>query len=342
MASTLKGKLFYASTPKGHLFKSIIDSMSLALDRTSLKFTKKGIFHRKANNAGSVLFDVMFPRANFLSYYCRKRHYFSINLNHLQKMIGNVKKKDSIVIYIAKDKPNKLAIVILPSDSRSGPNSRTETVFITITKEEEFMVDGLPEIYTDEKTKKETKVYGSPMVINAAEFQKLKGMIKIAGTKPIQIEIQKSNYLSFYTDSGELYGNKVEFGQIVDHPESDYTDSDSEDWSDEHSGESEDEQSDVEDEDEQSDTDEDDSNKSKKMHDDDEIKELYQAYFDKKMMSILLKLPSSGQQIQFFSPKILGYPLKVKLCATNLGKVTVYVKDTERLKFEKSEKTTKK
>jgi len=346
MANTTKGKLFYAEVVKGYTLKVMIDSLALTMSRTVFRATKKGFYHRNTDEAEQILFDVSFPRRNFRPYVCREELTFSLNLKHLQKMVRNVKKKDSIIMFVSKKIPDKLALAIRPCGSTSGHNSRLETVYITITRiEEPEQPLSLPEVYVDEGGN-EIEVYAYPKVIDATDFQKMKKMTTVG--KTVLVEIQRNNYISFYSDNGELYSSRLEFGEILDNPESD-GENEADDYSEdeansvevetdeeetEGSEEEEPEESEEEDEGEGSDEEEDYS----EDEDDEEIKGWYEAEFNMNVFGLLMKLPGLCTQMQFYAPKIERYPLKIGMQAGTLGEITVYIKDKKQVAIEQTQR----
>jgi len=303
MATTAKGKLFYADAEKGYIIKVAIDTLAISMSRTDFKVSKKGLFHRGADGNKHILFDIEFPRNSFAVYECRKEFEFSVNLKHFQKMVRNVKKKDSIILFIEKGKKDKLGIVIKPSGATSGRNTRLETVYIAITDAEPELEDDLPEKHIDANGN-EVDVYGYPMIIEASDFQKLKKMASVG--KIVSVEMQQNNYISFYSDFGQLYSSRLEFGEIVDDPEME-------------------EESEEESEEE-------------KESDDDEIKGWYEAEFHMSIFNLLLKLPGLCTHMQFYSPKVERYPLKISMKAGTLGKVTTYIKDARQIAIEDAQR----
>ena len=346
MANTTKGKLFYAEAVKGYTLKVMIDSLALTMSRTVFRATKKGFYHRNTDEAEQILFDVSFSRRNFRPYVCREELTFSLNLKHLQKMVRNVKKKDSIIMFVSKKIPDKLALAIRPCGSTSGHNSRLETVYITITRiEEPEQPLSLPEVYVDEDGN-EVEVYSYPKVIDAADFQKMKKMTTVG--KTVLVEMQRNSYISFYSDNGELYSSRLEFGEILDNPESDgeneaddysedeansvevETDEEESEGSEEEEPEESEEEDEVEGSDEEEDYSEDDE--------DEEIKGWYEAEFNMNVFGLLMKLPGLCTQMQFYAPKIERYPLKIGMQAGTLGEITVYIKDKKQVAIEQTQR----
>lgn len=332
--SSSKGKIFYADASKGYTVKVLVDILSGALSRATFCLGKSGITVREADANENLLFDGEFFRENFREYKCRKEMHISLNLKHLQKMIRNVKKKDSMVIFIDKDRKTHLGLTIKP-ESESQKSNRSETIFVSIQHEKTPEQLDLPEkCQTDDGIK---NVYGYPMVIPATDFQKIKKMMSVG--REIVVKMQKNNYLSFFSDSG-LFSTDLEFGAILDDPESDSED-------DEFVSDGESEISDNEEEvhnvvnETHSDTEEseDDTGSDSEVEDNDKPSGWYEASFYTSMMSLMVKLPGLCSQMQFYAPRF-GYPLKIKMNAGTgnsiLGQLQVYIKDITMINSEKN------
>ncbi len=327
----MEGKLFYAEAAKGYIIKVMLDVLGGAMSRTSFRFTKKGIFNRAADPNKHILFDIVLKRSNFKSYICKRSCTFSLNLNHIQKMVKNVKKKDSVILFIDRKKPDKLGITIRPEGGNPRRAPRKENIYITIQREEHADELLLPEVYKENDDL--FQVYRYPMVIDAPDFQKIKKMASVG--KVVSVRMQKSNYISFYCDAGEVYSSELEFGEILDNPESDSSSSDEsdEEESDEETS-SEEESSDEESSDEEvSESEEESDNES---NDEEDIKGLYKADFHMSMFSLLVKLPGLCSQMQFYSPVIQRYPLKIQVNAGTLGEIKIFIKDTQQIAYEES------
>jgi hypothetical protein len=262
-----------------------------------------------------------------------------------------VKKKDSVIMYIPEKKPDRLFVSIHPCGSvASGHNARIETFSVTITRvEQELRSISLPEWY--EEGGKKYAVYGYPMVIDASEFQKVKKLTTVG--KTMFIEMQASNYLSFFSDNGELYDSKVEFGEIVDDPEEpsltdgsvskegEETDEESEGDEDEEGEDderAEDDEGDEEEDEGEEEVDEDGERAESEEEEDRPIKGWWESTFPMPIFNMLLKLPGLCTQMQFFAPRVERYPLKVKVHAGPLGPFTVYIKDSVQIAYEQTKK----
>lgn len=228
MTCSKEGKIFFCELSTGHSFKSMIDSLELQLTKTEMRITEDGIFIRDADPNLSILFDNELLRENFKgTYICKKEQHFKICTKTLHKLIKNVKKKDTMFIYIDKNSPKELCFGIRPSkisekDSNSSVYTSSqgiETFSVAIShidpKEKAAGIIMLPGDTNDEEgyiIDRQQEVYGHPVVIESSYFQKVKKLVSLG--KIIEVEIQGTNYISFYTDKGTVCKNKLECGTL--------------------------------------------------------------------------------------------------------------------------------
>lgn len=285
-------KLFYAEAPKGYVTKVIIDVLSSPLPRGIFTFNKKGIFLRQHDPANTVLFDVELPRENFRTYKCSRPLTLSFNLKHTQKLLRNVKKKDSITLFIDKGE-DKLGIMVRP-DGAGRVKSRFETNRVVFQEEKNHEPLDLPD-----------GGYKYPIVIDAADFQKIKRLINVG--KIITVKMQDDNYLSFRSDAGDVYDSELGFGEL----QSECDEGDTEQY--DEAGE-----------------------------DDDEPKtgRIYEEKFFATLFNMLVKLPGLCTHMQFYAPTTDHFPLRIKMNAgqggTTQGTFQVYIKDQNQINYEDS------
>jgi len=331
--------LFYAKAKDGYIIKMLFDALLTAMQRTSFRVNKKGFYNRSHDEKTQILFDVCFKRRRFSMFRCHKEMEFSINLKHAQRMIRNVKKKDAVVMFIKKkdngEPGDKLWVKIMPA---TGGDERSETVCVTITHNPIIKTPlALPE-YSVSEDGKEMEVYGFPKKVPAQGFQKFKKMTGVG--KEAVVEIQKNNYISFYSCCGELYSSELEFGTIVENPESsdEMTQADSDD--DHHSADESESESEEESEETEEETEEDEDN------DEGEegivVRGWYKEKFDMKLFGTLLKLHGLCSEMEFYAPRVKRYPLKVSVDAGKLGRISVYIKDKKQVDYEEEKKREKK
>lgn len=350
---TTKGKLFYAEASKGYIVRVTIDTLcGGALQRGCFIIDKDGIRLRQIDQGNTILYDITFPRKNFKNYKCSKPLCISVNLKHMQGLLRNVKKKDSIAMYIDVNVPNKFFITIRPEGARE--NVRFETNSIAYQEEKDYEMIDLP----DGK-------YKYPMVIGATDFQKLKRLTTIG--KIINVKIQRNNYLLFKCDAGTVFDSELGFGELLDDPGSD-SDEDNEEGEEEEEAEEEeveeeaeedeeaDEEEDAEEEDEEEEEVEEEVEEEKEDAEEEEdeeeveegydpidtskVKGLFESQYYSSILNKLVKLPGLCTQMQFYAPSIERYPLRIEVNAGQggytLGTIQVFIKDVNQIAYEAS------
>lgn len=200
MAASLRKK-FSAQAPKGYTIKALIDVLAASFSRARLKIRQDGIYYRDADSTMSMLEDVKLDRVKFRRYECKEEMDISFNLRHLQRLIKNVRKKDSITMFIDEEVPDRFGFAIQPENA-AGALARTETIYVTLQYEYDgHEIDLPPE-----------GGYHYPMVIDSTGFQKFKRQTSVGTT--IKIKMQSDHYISFFCDEGEIYSTELSFGEL--------------------------------------------------------------------------------------------------------------------------------
>jgi Proliferating cell nuclear antigen, N-terminal domain len=338
-----KKYLFYAEIAKGYVLKVIVDCLGASLKRGYFSITEEGIQLRQSDKDSTILFDIDLPRKNFKPYKCFENAIISVNLKHMQGMLKNVKKKDSIAIYREKSNPGKLTIEIRPEGGKR--NGRIETNGVVCQIENDHVMDPLPD-----------GGYKYPMVIEATDFQKTKRLTTTG--KIIDIEMQRDNYLLFKCDAGVVLDSKLCFGSLLKNFDDDedkngrcYCNKDSSECEcvcnkknlfcpspqlkkgcGEYLQDCECICKDCEEYIEACSCDET-INK---------YPEHFKQQYHSTMISKLVKIPGLCAQMQFYAPEIPAYPLRIEANAGQgsimLGTIQVFIKDIGQIKYEESVK----
>ena len=289
--------IFYGEVVKGYIIKTLVDVLVGSFNRTPFSITKKGIYIRDCDKNRSILFNIELNREKFIKYKCEQDIFFSANVKHIQRLIRNLKKKDSLILGIRKKTPEILCIMICPARKSANTNYRSETADIRIQEESNPSPPDLPD----------SQVYKFPYVIDASEFQKVKRISSVA--KIIKVIIQGDNYLGFICDK-EIYSTALHFG---DPPSLDDGGSSSSDDSEPES-----------------------SCDSESFKSEDSLSSpfLYQGEFNSSLFNHLVKLPGLCTQMQFYAPTEDLFPLRIRMEAGLLGTVEVYIKDIKTLEYD--------
>jgi hypothetical protein len=301
--------LFYAKVLKGFIPKTTFDALATSMNRITLRLTKTGIFIRQTDSDdiryAKILWDVEWNRENFSKYTCLKEFNVTLNSKHIQRMLKSVKKKESVAFFITENDQQRINITIQPTGShQDGPSERAETVSLSMhnVSDENLVIPDLPDIYPDNGV--ERKAYGYPMVIGANDFQKIKKMA--TSSKTIHLKIQRNNYISFYAGDSMVLSSKLEFGKLLKT---------------------------FEDGDEHFEILKEEGNQSV-------FPCIYEQEFTMSLFTPLIKLPGLTFQMEFYSPKFQGFPLKVKMKdSAGLGSITVFIKDHDQINIEDRSRT---
>lgn len=286
--------IFYGEVVKGYIIKTLIDVLVGSFNRTPFSITEKGLYIRDCDKNRSILFNIELHREKFIKYKCENDIFFSANVKHIQRLIRNLKKKDSLILGIRRSAPEILCIVICPARKIENTNYRSETADIRIQLETNPSLVSLPN----------AEVYKFPYVIDASEFQKVKRISSVA--KLIKVVIQGDSYLGFICDK-EIYSTALHFG---DQPNLEEKDAESSE--DDSGNESQEDGDEIV----------------------TSSKHIYNAEFNSSLFNHLVKLPGLCTQMQFYAPTEDLFPLRIRMEAGLLGNVDVYIKDIKTLAYD--------
>ena len=289
--------IFYGEVVKGYIIKTLVDVLVGSFNRTPFSITENGIYIRDCDKNRSILFNIELHREKFIKYKCVRDIFFSANVKHIQRLIRNLKKKDSLILGIRKETPDILCIMICPARKTENTNYRSETADIRIQIESNPSLVDIPN----------SEVYKFPYVIDASEFQKVKRISSVA--KVIKVVIQGDSYLGFICDK-EIYSTALHFGDPPSLEKNDEEDS-----------------SEEEEEDSETDSHEEDTVTTTSSP-------IYTAEFNSSLFNHLVKLPGLCTQMQFYAPTEDLFPLRIRMEAGLLGIVDVYIKDTKTLQYD--------
>ncbi len=295
--------IFYGEVVKGYIIKTLVDVLVGSFNRTPFSITENGVYIRDCDKNRSILFNIELYREKFIKYKCEQDIFFSANVKHIQRLIRNLKKKDSLILGIRKSTPDILCIMICPARKTENTNYRSETADIRIQLESGPNLVDIPN----------SQVYNFPYVIDASEFQKVKRISSVA--KIIKVIIQGDSYLGFICDK-EIYSTALHFG---DPPSLEEKEGDS----------SEEEDSETESQDDSGNFESscDSVSESSSSY-------IYNAQFNSSLFNHLVKLPGLCTQMQFYAPTEDLFPLRIRMEAGLLGVVDVYIKDTKTLEYD--------
>lgn len=185
--------IFKAKTNSAHTIKILTEILYNNVKNICLEINKDGIKIHAINSFRSILLDIELNTDNFnlYKYKLSETLYVGICASHLYKMLKSIKKKDSLCLFISKDKKNEIGIQVTSSESE-----RITTSYLNITSEQICFTD-FPKDYTKSN------------LIQADEFSK---MIKDLQTIGKTIRIVKDNFITFTASIERLFKRTVAFG----------------------------------------------------------------------------------------------------------------------------------
>lgn len=349
-----KNRIFYGEANKGFILKVTVDTLNGPVQRGYFVIDKDGIRLRQTDEENTVLYDISFPRKHIKGFICTRPITISVNLKHMQTLLKNVKKKDSVAMFINSDSPDKFFITIRPEGARK--NTRFETNSIIYQEETKYEMQPLPE-----------GGYGHPMVIEGSDFQKIKRLTSVG--KIINVSIQDDNYLSFRCDAGVIFDSELGFGELRTSEQSYQNPSrpppDSITTCScgkvpkkcfctcERCGEYLCDCSCVCDRQGQGcgewlaecvckcpDCEQHITECNCQPTNSEDVQGLFSAQYYSRILAKLVKLPGLCTQMQFYAPTIPGFPLKIEVNASQggftFGTIQVFIKDVSRIAYEES------
>lgn len=194
--------IFYAFTPDGYIIKVLVEVLQNCLTAEAhFNFEKTGVSLCMTDEHNKILVMLDIPIANFDSpYICKKNSSLAVDLKQFHKLLKNVKKKDSLALFLIPSRVNNLGIKIIPNVGQNN-SQMIEKNFIgikTITKQ----ITKIP------------KGYRIPIVIPSSVYQKMcKKIATVSGSKNnTSIVVQKNNFISFNCYAEGLSAVEIEYG----------------------------------------------------------------------------------------------------------------------------------
>lgn len=188
--------IFHVKTKEGFMLKLISEYLSNTIKYPSFRVDSTGIYLRSVDSENVVLIDLKLPSTSFPKFKCSKPIVFGINSTHFYRLLKNIKKKDSISLFIRDNRELELGISVEQNDE----NNDKVTTYINISYVQAEDID-LPDGYKD------------PVIVTAKNFQKLKTLHSIGSD--IKLSIIK-NCIKFFVNGKGLFTREVVMGDDED------------------------------------------------------------------------------------------------------------------------------
>lgn len=189
--------IFKAKTQDAYCIKLLGELLQNNIRTACFELDQKGVKLTMMDTHRHMLIDLVLDCENFSVYkFKHEKTYIGINLNHLHKMLKNIKKKDSIKLFINDKNPDDLGIKVIPKE-----NNRITTSYIKIQSIQNVKIP----VPTG---------YDKPVIVHSSEFQKTaKDLNNIGNTIKI---VSKGFHIKFLCDAGSIYSREVVFGELPD------------------------------------------------------------------------------------------------------------------------------
>lgn len=188
----------YIFTHEAYTFKVLAELLSNCIKEACFVINEKGITLTGTDSkspSGTKLVHLELKRVNFPIYEVPKEELqIGINLSHLFKMLKSIKKKDKLTLFINKNNPLNLGILI-----QGNENNFFSENYVVITNYRSLDTE-FPE------------GYDRPIISSSKEFTKLKSLNRVS--KYIQITFFKQK-IEFFCDKDNIYSKKITFGDTT-------------------------------------------------------------------------------------------------------------------------------
>ena len=189
--------LFYCKTTEGYIIKILSELLQNNIKNGCFIVNEKGIFFRMTDSNRRVLINIELQADNFSTYKFKdtkgKQLSIGLNLSHFYKMLKNIKKKDSLALFIDEEKECELCIRVIPKEK-----NRVTTSFVKIQNLQSLDID----IPND---------YNKPVNIPSNEYIKMIKDLNNMGGNMITIS-SCIGFLKFNCNSNDIYSREIIFG----------------------------------------------------------------------------------------------------------------------------------
>jgi Proliferating cell nuclear antigen, N-terminal domain. len=200
-------QLFSIDIENGHLFKHLIDFISLCVfpvNKCWLRFDNEGLkmqYVTEKQNDVQCFMSLILERDNFQSFHVVKQIELQVEPKQIQKLCRNIRKKDHLYLSFISDNTNVRFLLHIRSSYNSLEKEEIKEIpFISFFEKQEQLLD------------KDLGFCPIPFTLDTSEIQNLK---KAVGVKKESVEIQLSenNFLKFTTLSHGISPIVIKYGK---------------------------------------------------------------------------------------------------------------------------------
>lgn len=188
---------FHCKTHDAYILKNLVELLQNNVKTGCFEITKDGIRLRMMDANRRLLFDVDLQAIKF-HMYTYHHHlpvlYVGINMNHLNKLLRSIKKKDSLQLFISETDSSNLGIEIIPKDK--SPPVTTSFIKIQNIQNLEIMLPTGYENY---------------LLIPSSGFSKMcKDMITISNVMMVNMY---AHHVRFLCNVDNIYSREIALGE---------------------------------------------------------------------------------------------------------------------------------
>jgi proliferating cell nuclear antigen PCNA len=188
---------FHCKTHDAYILKNLIELLQNNVKTGCFEISKEGIRLRMMDANRRLLFDVNLQAIKFHTFIFHHNLdilYVGVNMNHLNKLLRSIKKKDSVHIFIDEQDTTNLGLEIIPKDK--SPPVTTSFIKIQNIQNLEIM---LPSGYENH------------LLIPSSGFSKMcKDMITISNVMMVNMH---NHHVRFSCNVDNIYSREIRIGE---------------------------------------------------------------------------------------------------------------------------------
>lgn len=188
---------FHCKTHDAYIMKNLIELLQNNVKTGCFEISKDGIRLRMMDANRRLLFDVNLEAIKFHTYMFHHNLpilYVGVNMNHLNKLLRSIKKKDSVHMFIDENDTTNLGIEIIPKDK--SPPVTTSFIKIQNIQNLEIM---LPNGYENH------------LLVPSSGFSKMcKDMITISNVMMVNMY---HHHARFLCNVDNIYSREIAIGE---------------------------------------------------------------------------------------------------------------------------------
>lgn len=203
----VKKYAFFAQTSSGFVIKGIFEILLECLtNEVPLRIKKSGIEACSIDKNNRQLVELSLPMEKFdKKYVCNEERIIAIHLKTFCKFVKNVKKKDSLALFLEEIDSKELGIQIIPLNANADGNDGKEISRMKI-RDVKCPTIRIP------------TGYYYPKSMKSVAYQKMCKKMASFERPTVQITMQGQNYISFRGNT-DLIDTQIECGEIEEDDE---------------------------------------------------------------------------------------------------------------------------